>query len=115
VREEEPVERNIVGDEQHAFREMVRDFIGKEVALCAVGACRVVSRELWLAGGKAGLLGTDVPEEFGGGGTVDFRFNQVMCEEFARASTSGVGFPLHNDVVAPDLLRLATPEQRWGC
>jgi alkylation response protein AidB-like acyl-CoA dehydrogenase len=108
------VERNIFGDEHRAFREMVRDFVAHEVSPHHGQWERdgVVSRDVWLAGGKVGLLGIDVPEEYGGGATTDFRFNAIVAEELARAGASGVGFPLHNDILAPYLLRLCTPEQR---
>lgn len=108
------MERNIFSDEHRAFRDMVRDFIAREVTPHHAQWERdgIVSRDVWLAGGKAGLLGTDVPEEYGGGATTDFRFNAIVAEELARAGASGVGFPLHNDVLAPYLLRLCTPEQR---
>jgi alkylation response protein AidB-like acyl-CoA dehydrogenase len=57
----------------------------------------------------------EVPEEYGGGGVADFRYNVVVTEENVRARASGIGFGLHNDVVAPYLLKLATDEQkqRW--
>jgi alkylation response protein AidB-like acyl-CoA dehydrogenase len=108
------VERSIFGDEHRAFREMVRDFVAHEVSPHHGQWERdgVVSRDVWLAGGKVGLLGIDVPEEYGGGATTDFRFNAIVAEELARAGASGVGFPLHNDILAPYLLRLCTPEQR---
>ena len=108
------MERSIFGDEHRAFREMVRDFVAHEVSPHHGQWERdgVVSRDVWLAGGKVGLLGIDVPEEYGGGATTDFRFNAIVAEELARAGASGVGFPLHNDILAPYLLRLCTPEQR---
>ncbi|WP_007467758.1 acyl-CoA dehydrogenase family protein [Segniliparus rugosus] len=76
----------------------------------------VVDRELWLEAGKGGFLGMSVPAEFGGGGgEEDFRFNTVILEELAQARTTGVGIPLHNDVVQPYLTDLANEEQkqRW--
>ncbi|MPZ64163.1 MAG: acyl-CoA dehydrogenase [Pseudonocardiaceae bacterium] len=108
------MERVIFDTEHEAFRDMVRDFLGREVTPHHEQWERdgIVSRELWLAGGKAGLLGTDVPEAYGGGGVADFRFNAIMSEELSRAGASGVGFPLHNDVIAPYLLRLCSEEQR---
>ncbi|MEJ7702904.1 MAG: acyl-CoA dehydrogenase family protein [Geodermatophilaceae bacterium] len=65
--------------------------------------------------GKQGLLGTDVDEAYGGGGVRDFRYNAVAGEELVRIGASGLGFGLHNDVVAPYLLDLTTEEQkrRW--
>jgi alkylation response protein AidB-like acyl-CoA dehydrogenase len=56
-----------------------------------------------------------VDERYGGGGQPDFRFNVVLGEEQFRAQASGIGFPVHNDLVVPYLDRLATDEQkqRW--
>ena len=111
------MERNIFDAEHDAFRDLVRTFVAKDVAPFHDQWERdgQVDREVWRAGGRAGLLGTDVPEEYGGGGVEDFRYNAVLTEELSAAGASGVGFPLQNDVVAPYLLRLGTEEQkrRW--
>jgi alkylation response protein AidB-like acyl-CoA dehydrogenase len=111
------MQRDIFDAEHEAFRDLARTFVAKEITPFHEQWEREgqVSREVWLAAGKAGLLGTDVPEEFGGGGVEDFRYNAVLVEELAAAGASGIGFPLQNDVVAPYLLRLATDEQkrRW--
>jgi alkylation response protein AidB-like acyl-CoA dehydrogenase len=53
-----------------------------------------------------------VPEEYGGGGNPDFRYNVIVTEETTAGRYSGIGFGLHNDVIAPYLLRLATDEQK---
>jgi alkylation response protein AidB-like acyl-CoA dehydrogenase len=111
------MQRDIFEAEHDAFRDLARTFIAKEVTPFhdQWESDGQVSRDVWLAAGKAGLLGTDVPEEFGGGGVDDFRYNAVLLEELSHAGASGIGFPLQNDVVAPYLLRLATDEQkqRW--
>ena len=111
------MQRDIFEAEHDAFRDLARTFVAKEIAPFHERWEKEgqVSREVWLAAGKAGLLGTDVPEEYGGGGVPDFRYNAVLTEELSRAGASGIGFPLQNDVVAPYLLRLATEEQkrRW--
>ncbi|MEU7818790.1 acyl-CoA dehydrogenase family protein [Pseudonocardia sp. NPDC049154] len=111
------MQRDIFDAEHDAFRDLVRTFLEKEVVPhhAQWESDGQVDRDIWLSAGKAGLLGTDVPEEFGGGGTPDFRYNAVALEEITAAGTSGLGFPLHNDVVAPYLLRLANDEQkqRW--
>ncbi len=75
----------------------------------------IVPREIWKAAGELGLLGTDMPEEYGGGAQPDFRFNVVTREESVRAGASGLGFGLHTDVVGPYFRELATPaqKQRW--
>ncbi|MDT7559122.1 MAG: hypothetical protein QOI50_1358 [Pseudonocardiales bacterium] len=111
------MERNIFDDDHRAFRDLARTFVEREIEPHHEQweADGQVSREVWLAAGKAGLLGTDVPEEYGGGGVDDYRYNAIIVEELVRAGASGIGFPLQNDVVAPYLLRLANDEQkrRW--
>ncbi len=76
---------------------------------------KFVDRGVWLEAGKQGFLGMAVPEEYGGGGTPDFRYNTIVTEEIVAGNYNGLGFALHNDVVAPYLLRLANEEQkqRW--
>jgi alkylation response protein AidB-like acyl-CoA dehydrogenase len=99
------------------FRAMARAFLEREAVPFHAQWERdgIVDREVWRKAGKAGLLGMDVDERFGGGGQDDFRFHCVLLEEIIRAGCSGLGFGLHNDVVAPYLTELGTDEQkaRW--
>ena len=103
--------------EHEAFRDAVRGFVAQHVTPFhdEWEKAGIVDRALWHKAGAQGLLGTDVPEQYGGGGVPDFRYNCVIAEELTRAGASGVGFPLHNDVMAPYLLQLTTDEQkaRW--
>jgi alkylation response protein AidB-like acyl-CoA dehydrogenase len=111
------VDRRIFTAEHDEFRAMVARFVAEEVAPHHDAWERdgMVPRELWKQAGAVGLLCTDVPTEYGGGGVPDFRYNAVVTEELARAGASGVGFPLHNDVIVPYLLAHGSPEQqqRW--
>src|ERR1051326_2103139 len=99
------------------FRSMARAFLEREAVPFHAQWERdgIVDREVWRKAGKTGLLGMAVDERFGGGGQADFRFHCVLLEEIIRAGCSGLGFGLHNDVVAPYLTELATEEQkaRW--
>ncbi len=99
------------------FRQTVRTWLEKNVAPHHAQWERegIVPREVWLSGGEQGLLGFDVDERWGGGGVRDFRYNAVLDEEVTRVGASGLGFGLHNDVVAPYLRDLCTEEQaaRW--
>jgi alkylation response protein AidB-like acyl-CoA dehydrogenase len=111
------MQRDIFEAEHDAFRDTVQTFLAREAIPHhdQWEADGQVDRAVWKAAGAAGLLGTDVPEEYGGGGVPDFRYNAVVTEEISRAGTTGLGFSLQNDVTAPYLLRLATEEQkrRW--
>lgn len=111
------MKRDLYESEHEAFRDTCRAFCEKEIAPHHDGWERdgIVPRELWLAAGRVGLLGFMMPEQYGGAGVRDFRFNCVLNEELTRIGASGVGFPLHNDVVSSYLLDLTTDEQqaRW--
>lgn len=99
---------------EHAqFRETVRRFVDKEIAPHHArwekeGA---ISREAWLKAGEQGLLLTNIPAEYGGGGA-DFLTSVIMIEEMMRHVFSGPGFRLHSDIVAPYILHLGTEEQK---
>jgi alkylation response protein AidB-like acyl-CoA dehydrogenase len=111
------MQREIFTDEHESFRETVRSFIAKEVAPFHEQWEKdgVVSRDVWLAAGRQGLLGIDIDERYGGGGEADYRYYVVMGEELARAGVHGPGFAVHNDINGGYLSRLATDEQkeRW--
>jgi alkylation response protein AidB-like acyl-CoA dehydrogenase len=111
------VERTIFTDDHHRFRETVARFVRDEIVPFHDDWERdgMVPRELWKKAGEVGLLCTDVPAEYGGGGVADFRYNVVVTEELVKVGASGVGFPLANDVVVPYLLAHASDEQqrRW--
>jgi alkylation response protein AidB-like acyl-CoA dehydrogenase len=110
-------ERTLFEPEHDLFRESFRGFLERHVAPHhgAWEKEKIVDRGVWLEAGKQGFLGMSVPEEYGGGGTPDFRYNTIVTEEIVRGGFNGLGFALHNDVVAPYLTRLATEEQkqRW--
>ncbi|QKW34242.1 acyl-CoA dehydrogenase family protein [Actinomadura sp. NAK00032] len=109
--------RDIYTEEHGAFRDMVRSFIAKEAAPHHEQWEKdgIVSREVWLAAGRAGLLGIDMPEEYGGGGNDDYRYYVIFNEELARAGVHGPGFAVHNDINGGYLRQLCTDEQkaRW--
>jgi alkylation response protein AidB-like acyl-CoA dehydrogenase len=111
------MKRRLFTAEHDAFRETVRTFLAKEVLPHYEQWERdgIVSREVWKAAGRQGLLGIAVPEEYGGGGNDDFRYAAVLAEEFAKAGAAGLAIGLHNDVIGPYLTSLATDEQkrRW--
>jgi alkylation response protein AidB-like acyl-CoA dehydrogenase len=104
-------------EDHDAFRDTVRAFLAKQVIPYHKQWERdgITDRAVWLEAGRVGLLGMDVPTRYGGGGVADFRYQAVLSEESTRAGASGLGFGLHNNVVAPYLLDLTTEEQkqRW--
>jgi alkylation response protein AidB-like acyl-CoA dehydrogenase len=106
--------RRIFEPEHEQFREMVARFIASEIAPHHLQWERdgIVPREIWTKAGALGLLCTDVPTEYGGGGVEDFRYNLVITEELMRVGAHGPGFILHNDTIVPYFLRYASEEQK---
>jgi alkylation response protein AidB-like acyl-CoA dehydrogenase len=113
------LDRDLFDGDHLAFRDSVQRFIERHVEKDYDRWERdgLVDRTLWTLAGESGFLGMAVPTEYGGGGVPDFRYNAVLVEAFAEANALSLssGFGLHNDVVAPYLLDLATDEQkqRW--
>ena len=111
--------RAIFDDTHEAFRDSFASFIAKEMSphYMEWEAAGIAPREIFAAAGANGFLGMQIPEEYGGGGSDDFRFNQVIAEEFAYAGIggAGLGITLHNDITIPYYLELCSDEQkqRW--
>ena len=106
--------RDIFDDEHVAFRSAVGTFLDKEVVPFHDQWEKdgVVDREVWRKAGGQGLLGLQLPEEYGGGGTDDFRYNVVIGEEMTTRGVYGAAFPLLNDMIVPYLVASANDEQR---
>jgi alkylation response protein AidB-like acyl-CoA dehydrogenase len=110
-------------EEHRQFRQSFRRFLEREVVPHYAGweEDRIVPRDAYRAAGAAGFMGLDIPEEYGGAGVDDFRFNAIIHDEIGRAGVIGfgAGLTLHNDICVPYLVRYANEEQRrrWlpGC
>ncbi|WP_040800923.1 acyl-CoA dehydrogenase family protein [Nocardia higoensis] len=112
------MKRLVFEPEHEQLRETARRFVEREIAPNAERWERdgQVDREVYKKAGEAGLIGFNMPEEYGGGGAVDdFRFNAVVVEELARFGGAAPGLSLQNDVVGPYFVNLANDEQkaRW--
>lgn len=110
--------RRLVFEAEHdQLRETVRQFLEREVAPHAEKweRERIVDRSAYVAAAKYGLIGFNMPEEYGGGGSDDFRFNAVINEELAKWGNVAPALSLQNDVVGPYFTTLTNDEQkkRW--
>lgn len=111
----DPVRRTIFGPDHEAFRDAVRTFVERTIRPHYATAVeqRSIDRSVWLEAGRQGLLALDVPEEYGGGGSDDYRYNAVLCEELAKVSVAFAScLGIHFDVVLPYLVELGTEEQK---
>ena len=107
-------------DETHdLFRASFRSFVEAEIVPRheEFEAAGIADREIYAAAGEHGFVGMAVPEEQGGGGSDDFRFNAIISEELAACGIggAGLGLTLHNDITTPYFVEYCTEEQaaRW--
>ncbi|MFJ8861828.1 acyl-CoA dehydrogenase family protein [Streptomyces sp. NPDC102451] len=105
-------------DQDHEdFRKVVRKFLENEIAphFEEWEAAGIVPKDVYAKAGSIGLAGLSVPEEYGGGGIDDFRFNAVVIEETFRARVGLGSLSLHSNIVTPYFLNFADEEQkrRW--
>jgi alkylation response protein AidB-like acyl-CoA dehydrogenase len=113
------MQRTLYDDEHLAFGESFRSFITKEIAPSYLEWERagIAPRELYAKAGASGFLGMAIPEQYGGGGTHDFRFNAILAEELAAAAIggAGLGITLHNDITTPYFTDITNDDQkaRW--
>lgn len=108
---------DIYQDEHRAFRDLVRDFVKREVQPFAAGwaAAGCADRRVWREAGRLGLLAPDIEPDYGGGGVNDYRFHAIRNEEMARAGNLSPAFYIQGEVVVGYLATLGSPEQkrRW--
>ncbi len=109
--------RTIFEEDHQDFRDSVRAFLLKEAVPHTERweANGLVDREFWTKAAAQGMVVFAAPEEHGGAGLSDFRFNAVIDEQVALTGAVGDNFNLTNDIAAPYFLDLTTPEQqaRW--
>jgi citronellyl-CoA dehydrogenase len=109
------MKRELFDADHESFRDSVRSFLDREVRpnWDKYIEAKQFPREMWLAFGEAGLLGLEIPEQYGGSEAGDFRYNAVLCEELGKLSMAlGSCHGIHADIVAPYLVELTTEEQR---
>ena len=113
------MKRDLFTADHDAYREVVREFVAREVEpqVERWDRERLIDRPVWLAGGKQGIIGLSIPDEYGGGGQHDYRYQAVVIEEFARVGATSLisSFSLQDNIVVPYVKDLGTEAQkrRW--
>lgn len=106
-----------LSEEETLFRDTVRDFAAAEIAPRSKEMDRNgrYDPDLLAKLFEMGLLGIDVPEEYGGAGGTFFQ-SILAVEEISRADAAvGVWVDVQNTLFNNALIQLGTPEQkeRW--
>ncbi|MEU1166127.1 acyl-CoA dehydrogenase family protein [Streptomyces sp. NPDC005921] len=106
--------RQIFTADHEEFRTLVREFVAKEVVpnYTTWEQDGRLPRELFERLGALGVLGIAIPEEYGGSGIADYRYNVVLQEEASRALVTLGTVRTQLDVILPYFLAYADAEQR---
>lgn len=108
------MQRDLFTQDHEAFRELARDFVEKEVVphYPEWEKAGRMPRQVFKQMGALGMLGMAIPEQFGGGGVPDYRYNVVLQEEAARALVTLSTVRTQLEVILPYFLHYANEEQR---
>lgn len=106
--------RVIFDAEHQQFRDSVRRYVQGEIAPRAQAWREAgrVDRQAWRDAGAQGYLLMWAPEEYGGLGIDDFRYDQILYEENARYGEVGFYMQLHSRLVAPYIAHHGSDEQK---
>ncbi len=107
------IPRTLFTAEHEDFRKSFRRFVEEEIVPHHERweDQQHVDRTIWNRAGELGFLCVNMPEEYGGSGA-DRLYSVVMMEELSRAGASGIGFPLHTDIVANYINNFGSDEQK---
>jgi len=101
-------------EEHLLFKDAVANFMKKEAVPHQErwDKAGIVDRDIWTKAGEMGLLCMDMPEEYGGMGLKDFRYNAILQEVMIDLGVDGPGFTLQNDIMAPYFEKYFTQAQK---
>ncbi|MFZ4479753.1 MAG: acyl-CoA dehydrogenase family protein [Rhodoferax sp.] len=107
------IQRTLFSPEHQAFRDSFRRFVEKEIAPFHAQweEQGYVERAVWNKAGANGFLCPTMPEQYGGAGA-DKLYSVAQIEELSGAGFSGIGYSLHNEIVAPYILHYGTEAQK---
>lgn len=108
------MQRTIFEAEHELFRESARRFFMREIGPQSERWREqgYVDREAFHKAGAQGYLLMWAPEELGGLGITDHRYEQIVYEENVRHGDIGFCANLHSMIVAPYIAKLGNAEQK---
>jgi acyl-CoA dehydrogenase len=116
------VRRDLLTEDHEAFRGLARTFVEKEVVPHYPDWEKGgrLPRDVFKQMGELGMLGMAIPEEYGGAGMPDYRYNVVLQhvvlqEEAARALVTLSTVRTQLEVILPYFLNYACWTARSSC
>ncbi len=107
------IPRTLYAEEHELFRETVARFLQKEVLPVYEEweDAGKTPRSIWKRAGEVGLLGTSIPEAYGGFGG-DFCFDAIVIEELGRYGVAAPAWDVHAYIIAPILEKFCSESQK---
>ncbi|CDO88581.1 acyl-CoA dehydrogenase [Mycobacterium triplex] len=108
------MKRTLFTAEHEEFRGVIRAFLQREVVPVFPEwlEAKLVPREFFRSLAKLGVLGMNIPVEYGGSGAAGYLYSVVLHEETSRALVQLGPLRCHLDVVMPYFLAYCNDEQR---
>ncbi len=105
--------RTLFSPDHEMFRASVQSFLEAEVVphYADWEEAGYTPRDIWLRAGEMGLLGTGIPEEYGGSGG-DFLWDAIVIEELGRYGLAAPAWDMHGHIIAPMIAAHGTEEQK---
>ncbi len=105
--------RTLYSPDHEMFRASVQSFLEAEVVphYADWEDAGYTPRDIWLRAGEMGLLGTGIPEEYGGSGG-DFLWDAIVIEELGRYGLAAPAWDMHGHIIAPMIAAHGTGEQK---
>ncbi len=105
--------RTLFSPDHEMFRDSVQAFLEAEVVphYADWEEAGRTPREIWRRAGELGLLGTGIPEEYGGSGG-DFLWDAIVIEELGRYGLAAPAWDMHGHIIAPIVAAHGTGEQK---
>jgi len=102
-------------EDKQLFHSMITRIIDQEIAPFYNDweKAHCVPKSLWNTLGSAGMLGIDMPEQYGGA-DADFEISQLAIEELSRRCFGGLasGYNIHTNIVMPYILHIGNEQQK---
>ena len=107
------IPRTIYAEDHEIFRDTVAKFLKAEVLpeYESWEDAGMTPRSIWLRAGELGLLGTSIPEEYGGMGG-NFLFDCIVLEELGRHGVAAPAWDMHSYIIAPFIIAFGTENQK---
>jgi acyl-CoA dehydrogenase len=108
------VRRDVFTPDHEAFRLLVREFVEREVvpSYAEWEQAGELPRKFFRQLGALGVMGMAIPEEYGGAGDGDYRYDVILQEEAARALVTLGTLRTQLEVILPYFLQYAGAGQR---